>query len=47
MLTCKIKKDEEQQLTDNNIIYYVSHSGDDRLEDIMGEAEKSDNNNEW
>jgi hypothetical protein len=47
MLTCKIKKDEEWQPTDNNIIYYVSHSGDDRLEDIKEGAEKADNNNEW
>jgi hypothetical protein len=46
MLTCKIKKGEEQQPTYSNIIYYVSHSGDDRLEDIKGGAEKADNNNE-
>jgi hypothetical protein len=46
MLTRKIKKDEEQQRTDNNVIYCVSHSGDERLEDIKRGAEKADNDNE-
>jgi len=46
MLTCKIKRYEERQPTDNNIICYVSHSGDERLEDNKGGVEKADNNNE-
>ena len=46
MLTCKINKDEEQQLTGNSIIRYVRHSGDYRLEYITGGTEKAENNNE-
>ena len=47
MLKRKIKEDEERQPTDNNILCYVSHSGDDCLEDNKGGVEKADNNNEW
>jgi hypothetical protein len=46
MLTCKINKEEKQQLTGNNVIRCVRHCDDDCLKDIKEGAEEAENNDE-